>query len=125
MKGNFLNMIDNKGKYIKNLNKDYTFSKNGFSVILPNIDNKDINICFVDVEEKRETYCMLDKSTMFYYILEGTGIFEIESDIVKVTKGDLIEIPCKNKYTYSGNLKMLEVQNNPFDENETHEFKRV
>lgn len=118
-------MIDNKEKYIKNLNKDYTFSKNGFSVILPNIDNKDINICFVDVEEKRETYCMLDNSTMFYYILEGTGIFEIESDVINVTKGDLIEIPCKNKYTYSGNLKMLEVQNNPFDENETHEFKRV
>ena len=30
-----------------------------------------------------------------------------------------------SKYTYSGKLKMLEVQNNPFDENETHEFKRV
>ena len=37
-------MIDNKEKYIKNLNKDYTFSKNGFSMILPNIDNKDIKI---------------------------------------------------------------------------------
>ena len=40
---------------------------------------------------------------------------------INVTKGDLIEIPCKNKYTYSGKLRMLEVQNNPFDENETHE----
>ena len=117
--------MDNREKYIKNLNKEYTFSKNGVSVILPNTENKDISICFVDVDEKRETYCMLDKSTMFYYILEGEGIFEISGEEINVTKGDLIEIPCKNKYTYSGKLRMLEVQNNPFDENETHEFKRV
>ena len=67
---------------------------------------------------------MLDKSIIFYYILEGTGFFEIDGNEFEVKKGDLIEIPCKNKYTYSGNLKMLEIQNNAFDENETHEFKR-
>ena len=47
-------------KYIKNLNKNYNFSKNGFNVILPKITCSDISICFVDIDGERDNYCMLD-----------------------------------------------------------------
>ena len=111
-------------KYIKNLNKNYDFSKNGFNVILPKIDSDEVSICFVDVAEERDNYCMLDKSTIFYYIIDGNGEFEIENDFISVVKNDLIEILPKQKYSYKGNLRMLEIQSNPFDENEVNEYKK-
>ena len=117
--------INMREKYVKNLDKNYSFSKNGFNVILPKIDNKDVSICFVDVDKERDNYCMLDKSTIFYYIIDGTGVFEINNEFIQITKDDLIEISPKQKYSYKGNLKMLEIQSNPFDENEVHEFKKI
>lgn len=111
-------------KYIKNLNKEYTFSKDGFHATIPTIQNTEVSICFVEVEVERTTYCMLDKSTIFYYILEGTGEFEINNDNVEVQKGDLIEISPSQKYSYLGNMKMLEIQSNGFDESEVHEFPK-
>ena len=45
--------INMREKYVKNLDKNYSFSKNGFNVILPKIDNKDVSICFVDVDKER------------------------------------------------------------------------
>ena len=112
-------------KYVKNLDKNYSFSKNGFNVILPKIDNKDVSICFVDVDKERDNYCMLDKSTIFYYIIDGTGEFEINNEFIQIAKDDLIEISPKQKYSYKGNLKMLEIQSNAFDEKEVHEFKKI
>lgn len=109
-------------KYIKNESKEVSFSKNGFSVVLPQIDNKDISICFVETQNGRDNYCMLDISTMFYYILEGNGIFIINDEKIQVKSNDLIEIPPKHKYTYSGNLKMLEIQTPAFNQNDVHEF---
>lgn len=115
-------MIQMNDKYIKNISKEIDFSKNGFSVNLPKIDNKDISICFVETKNGRDNYCMLDTSTMFYYIIDGNGIFIINDEKCQIKTGDLIEIPPKHKYTYTGNLKMLEVQTPAFNQNDVHEF---
>lgn len=98
-----------------------SFSKDGFDVSLLNTECNDLSLCFVNIGGKRDTYCMLDKSTMFYYIIEGEGNFEINGENIKVGKNDLIEISPKNKYTYEGELKMLEIQSQAFDETEVHE----
>ena len=113
-----------KEKYIKNLHEGITFSKNGFSVFLPKIANQEISLCFVTVEEERDNYCLLDNSTIFYYIIDGTGEFEIENDKIPVKNNDLIEIPPKHKFSYKGRLKMLEIQPNAFNENEVHEYSK-
>ena len=52
-------------KYIKNLNKNYNFSKNGFNVILPKITCSDISICFVDINGERDN----TSSVVYYKIL--------------------------------------------------------
>lgn len=109
-------------QYIKNKSKEFDFSKNGFSVSLPKIDNQDISICFVETKEGRDNYCMLDTSTMFYYIIEGNGTFIINNEKCLVKTNDLIEIPPKHKYTYTGYLKMLEVQTPAFNPDDVHEF---
>lgn len=105
--------------YIKSIVN--SFSKNGFDVSLLNTECNALSLCFVDIDGKRDTYCMLYKSTMFYYIIEGEGNFKINGENIKIGKNDLIEIPPKNKYTYDGKLKMLEVQSQAFDETEVHE----
>ena len=110
-------------KYIKNLNSN-TLSKNGFNLILPNINNENINICFVDAKNGRNNYCLLDKSTIFYYVIEGEGNFEINDNNIVVNKGDLIEIPPKNKYTFDGKLYMLEILSNKLNKEEVHEFNK-
>ena len=113
-----------KEKYIKNINNKCTFSKNGFDVIIPSIKNNDISICFLETTKGRDNYCLLDKSTIFYYIIDGKGYFEIDNEIVEVSNNDLIEISPKSKYSYSGHLKMLEIQSSAFDESEVHEFPK-
>ena len=109
-------------KYIKNQSKEMTFSKNGFSVLLPIIDNTDISICFVETEQGRDNYCMCDESTMFYYIINGNGYFIINDEKCPIITGDLIEIPSRHRYSYKGNIKMLEVQTPAFNEKDVHEF---
>lgn len=98
-----------------------SFPKNGFNLSLLNTECDDLTICFIEINGKRDTYCMLDKSTMFYYIIEGEGTFQINDENIKIEKGILIEIPPKSKYTYDGKLKMLEIQSQAFDESEVHE----
>lgn len=112
-----------KEKYIKNLNRNTLF-KNGFNLILPDIENEHINICFVDAKNGRNNYCLLDNSTIFYYIIEGKGNFKINDNNILVNKGDLIEIPPKNKYTYEGELYMLEILANKLNMKEVHEFNK-
>lgn len=110
-------------KYIKNIIN--SFKKDGFNVLLPNVQCDNLSICFVDINGKRDTYCMLDESTILYYIIEGNGIFEINDEKVKVSKNDLIEIPPQNRYSYEGDFRMLEIQSQAFNENELHEFARL
>ena len=84
------------------------FEKDGYKVSLLDINYKEISMCLVDIEGTRKTYCKIKNSPIYYHILEGEGIFFVEEEIT-VRKGDLIEIPVNKKYTYKGNLKMLEI----------------
>lgn len=108
--------MENLKKVVKN------FSKDGFNVSLLNTECNSLGICLVTIDGIRNTYCMLDESTMFYYISEGEGIFKIDDVQIKVKKGNIIEIPPKHKYTYEGKLKMLEIQSQAFDKKEVHEM---
>lgn len=90
------------------------FEKDGYKVSLFDTEYKDVSICFVEVKDKRETFCTIKNSPIYYYIVEGEGLFFIDDEIV-VKKGDLIEILENKKYTYKGNMKMLEIIPKSFD----------
>jgi len=98
--------------YIKEILNN--FEKDGYKVSLPNVDFKNISICFVEINNNRKSYCKIKNSPIFYYIIEGDGIFMIDNDL-KVKQGDLLEIATNKKYTYKGNLKMLEIIPNSFE----------
>lgn len=96
------------------------FKKDGYKVSLLDIDYKDVSICLVDIEDARKTYCKIKNSPIYYYIVEGKGEFLIGEEIT-VEKGDLIEITANKKYTYKGNMKMLEIIPNSFEKLEVEE----
>ena len=75
-------------KIIKN-----SFKKDGYEVLLPDINHKDVSICFVNTESNRKTYCKIENSPIYYYIISGKGKFIIDDDTFDVKAGDLIEIP--------------------------------
>lgn len=109
--------------YLKNSLNETTFRKNGMNVRLPKKMNyQNMSICFVETEKGRDNYCLLDESTIFYYVIDGNGEFIVNEKKIKVTKNDLIEISPKNKYTYKGNLKMLEILSSALNREEVHEF---
>ncbi len=96
------------------------FNKDGYSVSIPNIDYKDISISFVTIKNVRKTYCKIKNSPIYYLIMEGSGNFYFD-DKITVNKGDLIEIPSNKKYTYSGNMNMLEIIPKSFEKLELEE----
>lgn len=96
------------------------FVKDGYKVSLLDIDYKDVSICLVEVKEERQTFCNIKNSSIFYYITEGQGTFVIDEDI-EVEKNDLIEISANKKYTYKGNMKMLEIIPSSFENLEVKE----
>lgn len=96
------------------------FDKDGYSVSIPNIDYKDIRISFVTIADFRRTYCRIKNSPIYYFIIDGNGIFYID-DKIAVSKGDLIEISSGKKYTYSGNMNMLEIIPTSFEKLEFDE----
>jgi len=96
------------------------FEKDGYKVSLLDIDYKNVSICLVEIKDARKTYCKIKNSPIYYYIIEGQGMFFIE-DNIEVKKGDLIEITANKKYTYKGSMLMLEIIPNSFDNLEVEE----
>lgn len=89
------------------------FNKDGYTVEVPNISYENISMCFVSVLEFRKTLCKIKNSPIYYYVIEGNGIFHI-TDRIMVNKGDFIEIPANSSFTYSGNMRLLEIIPNSF-----------
>lgn len=96
------------------------FDKDGYSVSIPNIDYKDVSISFVTIQDTRRTYCKIKNSPIYYFIIDGNGIFYVDDNIA-VSKGDLIEISSSKKYTFSGNMNMLEIIPKSFEKLEIDE----
>jgi mannose-6-phosphate isomerase-like protein (cupin superfamily) len=61
----------------------------------------------IETETGHETTIIEHESIFTYYILEGSGYFEINDDREDCVTGDLVVIPKGAKFTYKGKLKML------------------
>jgi mannose-6-phosphate isomerase-like protein (cupin superfamily) len=94
--------------YVFHLPEEYSFEKVGIKGT--NFDTKDFNdeakFAIIEVEEGhskvREKEC-----TMFYFILEGKGNFEIDGKTEQCQKGDLVIVPRNTVFKYTGKMKML------------------
>lgn len=71
------------------------------------LNQKDIEIYYVDVETGHDTFLVSKKITRIYYILCGTGYFIIDDQKYDVSEAMLVEIPPGVEYSYSGKMKLI------------------
>jgi len=69
------------------------------SILHPVYDNLDLNYCIAEARLKQGKSSLWHrlKTTELYFILEGTGIMEIESEKARVKKGTAVFIPANSR----------------------------
>jgi mannose-6-phosphate isomerase-like protein (cupin superfamily) len=88
----------------------------GFQFVL---ENKEVQIYFVDVKRGLDNFIISKKITHMYYILEGAGYFTIKGKKYNAKPGVLVEVPPNVEYSFSGAMKLILIMNPPwFKENE-------
>jgi SAM-dependent methyltransferase len=71
------------------------------------LNQKDVEIYYIEVEKGHDTFLVSKKITRIYYILSGSGYFTIANRRYDVSPGMLVEVPPKIEYSYSGTMKLL------------------
>jgi mannose-6-phosphate isomerase-like protein (cupin superfamily) len=101
-------------EYIRRLADNASYTQKGLKGFKFPLANKNAEVYFVEAEQGHDNYIVSKKCTHIYYVLEGNGIFDIENGKTQVKTGQLIEVPPKAEYTYSGKMKLLLIMNPPW-----------
>ena len=73
------------------------------------LNEKDLEIYYIEVEKGHDTFMVSKKITRIYYVLSGSGYFTIADRKYDVSPGMLVEVPPKVEYCYSGKMKLIGV----------------
>ena len=71
------------------------------------LDQKDLEVYYIEVEKGHDTFQISKKITRIYYVLSGSGYFTIADRKYDVSPGMLVEVPPKVEYSYSGKMKLI------------------
>src|ERR1700733_5688122 len=71
------------------------------------LNQKDLEIYYIEVEEGHDVFIISKKITRTYYVLSGSGYFIIGNHRYDVGPGDLVEVPPKIEYCYSGKMDLI------------------
>ncbi len=95
--------------HIFHLPENYSFEKVGIKgKIFQSQDlSGKVEFTIIETETGHQTKIIQKECVFAYYILEGTGEFEIGGKVEKCQKGDLAVIPAGESFTYSGRMKMF------------------
>jgi SAM-dependent methyltransferase len=98
----------NNMRYIYSLPTSISFDGKGlFGYTFGHLNQKDVDIYYIEVEKGHDTFMISKKITRTYYILCGNGYFTIENRKYDVAPGMLVEVPPKVEYSYSGRMKLV------------------
>jgi mannose-6-phosphate isomerase-like protein (cupin superfamily)/SAM-dependent methyltransferase len=71
------------------------------------LEQKDLEIYYIEVEKGHDTFMVSKRITRTYYVLSGSGFFTIGDRRYDVRSGMLVEVPSKVEYSYSGKMKLI------------------
>jgi mannose-6-phosphate isomerase-like protein (cupin superfamily) len=97
-----------------------TFEKVGIvGTIFPSrtLTNK-AEFVYIETETGHETSIIEHESDFIYYVIEGSGWFEIDGTKEGCSKGDLVVIPTGCRFTYQGRLTLLLIDTPPWREDQ-------
>ncbi len=113
--------------YVINEPDELSFDKVGVKgKIFPSEDlSQDLQFVLITTESGHETKIIEHESTFAYYVLEGSGYFEIDNEKESCAQGSLIVIPPGKSFIYKGKMKLLLIDTPPWreDQEETLEVK--
>lgn len=66
----------------------------GYSIVRTHLDGK-------------HPYMKNIKSNRTYYIIEGNGVFYFDKEIINLSKGEMLTIPCNTKYAFKGKFDAM------------------
>ena len=94
--------------YVYTLPESLSFQGEGFfGYSFGRIKQKDLEVLYVESEKGHDTFMVCRGVERTYYVLNGTGSFTIDGSAYNVQPGELIEVPSKVEYSYSGRMTML------------------
>jgi SAM-dependent methyltransferase/mannose-6-phosphate isomerase-like protein (cupin superfamily) len=71
------------------------------------LNQKDVEMYYIEVEKGHDTFMISKKITRTYYILHGSGYFTIATRKYDVSPGMLVEVPPNVEFSYSGKMKLI------------------
>jgi SAM-dependent methyltransferase/mannose-6-phosphate isomerase-like protein (cupin superfamily) len=71
------------------------------------LQQKDLEIYYIEVEKGHDTFMVSKRITRLYYVLSGSGYFIISDRRYDVSSGMLVEVPPKLEYSYSGKMTLI------------------
>ena len=96
-------------KYVLKIPSKYTFEKEGIKGT--NFESKNLSekakFAVIETETGHENRIRENECDFIYFILEGKGNFEINSEIEKCQRGDLVVIPSGSVFRYTGKMKLF------------------
>ena len=95
--------------FVKTLPTIPAFTQKGLKGFQFPLNVKSFEVYFVESSQGHDDFVIAEKLTHTYYILEGSGVFEIADESITVAAGNMIEIPPETEFCYSGKMKLSEV----------------
>ena len=68
---------------------------------------QDLDVYLIEVEKGHDVFMVSRKVTRTYYVLAGSGYFTIDNQQHDVREGQLVEVPPKVEFCYSGKMTLL------------------
>lgn len=85
------------------------------------IDNKNVELVYIEVEEGHFEEFYHKTSTFVYYVIEGEGTFYLNGEAVPAKASDVIVVPPTTKIYYLGKMKLNLITTPAWtEENEVH-----
>ena len=103
----------------------FKVEKEGFLLYIPNTNTDSYGCFLVDSINGHDSVAYDSKSVHSYYVLEGTGTFEIDGEKIDVSSGDMVSINPNKVFYYSGTMKMVEEIIPNFDEKNFHVVEKI
>lgn len=93
-----------------------TFQQQGLAGYRYPLQTDAFELYRIEVTKGHDSYIISKTIAHTYYILKGTGMFELRGTAQPVNVGDCIEVQPGIEYTYSGTMTMLLMMTPPWYE---------
>lgn len=110
-------------KYVKVKPRKPTFSQKGLDGFMFPLENKNVEVYFVDSQKGHDNFVVAKTISHIYYVLKGNGTFYLNDKEYKAKKEMVVEIPPKTEFAYTGKMKLLLIMNPPHNSKDLKTIK--